>query len=56
MYNVKIKDKIESHLCLGDVPLWLNGSIIRNGPGEFDIGEESFKHWFDGHALIHKYA
>uniref|UniRef100_H2ZHA0 Uncharacterized protein n=1 Tax=Ciona savignyi TaxID=51511 RepID=H2ZHA0_CIOSA len=39
----------------GKVPDWLQGEIIRNGPGEFDLGEEHFNNWFDGHALMHKF-
>ncbi|CAK8679260.1 unnamed protein product [Clavelina lepadiformis] len=40
----------------GNIPFWLNGEVLRNGPGEFVIGPDTFKHWFDGHALIHKFT
>ena len=45
---------IESYTVLGTIPAWLNGHVMRNGPGEFDIGPDTFKHFFDGHTLIHK--
>uniref|UniRef100_H2ZH97 Uncharacterized protein n=1 Tax=Ciona savignyi TaxID=51511 RepID=H2ZH97_CIOSA len=55
---VKIKlarKKRQFSLYPGKVPDWLQGEIIRNGPGEFDLGEEHFNNWFDGHALMHKF-
>ncbi|KJH50358.1 retinal pigment epithelial membrane protein [Dictyocaulus viviparus] len=39
----------------GSVPGWLNGTLLRNGPGMFKIGETSYKHWFDGLAYIQRY-
>ena len=29
--------------------------MCRNGPGKFDVGEESFGHWFDPLALLHRF-
>uniref|UniRef100_A0A0N4Z7P7 Beta,beta-carotene 15,15'-monooxygenase n=1 Tax=Parastrongyloides trichosuri TaxID=131310 RepID=A0A0N4Z7P7_PARTI len=40
----------------GTIPKWLKGTLIRNGPGMFDIGDTSFKHWFDGMAYLQKYT
>lgn len=40
----------------GEVPGWLEGSLIRNGPGLFESGGESVEHWFDGLALLRKFA
>ncbi|XP_071840434.1 carotenoid-cleaving dioxygenase, mitochondrial-like [Apostichopus japonicus] len=40
----------------GSVPKWLTGSLLRNGPGKFEVGEEKYKHWFDGLALMHKFS
>nr|CAB3265688.1 RPE65 RPE65 homolog [Phallusia mammillata] len=39
----------------GSIPLWLKGEVIRNGPGEFELGGDTFDHYFDGHALLHKF-
>lgn len=46
-------------LCLtfitGRIPLWLTGSLLRCGPGLFEVGSEPFYHLFDGQALLHKF-
>lgn len=38
----------------GSVPKWLNGTLLRNGPGKFKVGSQEFKHLFDGSALLHR--
>jgi len=40
----------------GSIPQWLQGEVLRNGPGEFDLGETTFNHYFDGHALLHRFV
>ena len=40
---------------IGKIPDWLEGTILRNGVGQWDLGGESVVHWFDGHALLHKF-
>lgn len=37
----------------GEVPLWLRGSFVRNGPVHVEIDGEAPLHWFDGLAMIH---
>lgn len=46
-----------NHLFLsaGKIPAWLTGSLLRMGPGMFEIGDEPFYHLFDGQALMHKF-
>ncbi len=39
----------------GQLPGWLQGTLLRNGPGRWDLGEQSFRHWFDGLALVHRF-
>uniref|UniRef100_A0A669E773 Retinoid isomerohydrolase RPE65 b n=1 Tax=Oreochromis niloticus TaxID=8128 RepID=A0A669E773_ORENI len=39
----------------GIIPSWLGGSLLRMGPGLFEVGDEHFQHLFDGQALIHKF-
>lgn len=39
----------------GQVPIWLEGSFIRNGPGLYEIGGKRFNHWFDGLGMLHKF-
>ena len=40
----------------GALPEWLSGTLIRNGPGTFHVGEERYRHWFDGHSMLHKFT
>ncbi|KAK3533663.1 hypothetical protein QTP70_024016, partial [Hemibagrus guttatus] len=40
----------------GSLPEWLQGTLVRNGPGLFSFGETSFNHWFDGMALLHNFT
>ncbi|KAG9333932.1 hypothetical protein JZ751_009395 [Albula glossodonta] len=39
----------------GRIPSWLKGSLLRLGPGLFEVGDEPFYHLFDGQALMHKF-
>ncbi|TVU35131.1 hypothetical protein EJB05_17002, partial [Eragrostis curvula] len=36
----------------GHLPLWLNGTYLRNGPGIWEVGDGSFDHLFDGYATL----
>jgi len=36
----------------GKIPLDLNGTFFRNGPGKMRINGEAFGHWFDGDGMI----
>ncbi|XP_053307678.1 carotenoid-cleaving dioxygenase, mitochondrial-like [Spea bombifrons] len=40
----------------GTIPVWIKGNLLRNGPGKFEFGNESYNHWFDGMALMHKFT
>uniref|UniRef100_A0A8C9XP29 Beta-carotene oxygenase 1, like n=1 Tax=Sander lucioperca TaxID=283035 RepID=A0A8C9XP29_SANLU len=40
----------------GCVPSWLRGTLLRNGPGLFSIGDSEYNHWFDGMALLHSFT
>lgn len=40
----------------GKIPSWLQGCVIRNGPGTFSVGNEFYRHWFDGLAMLHKFT
>jgi carotenoid cleavage dioxygenase-like enzyme len=37
----------------GELPSWLEGTLVRNGPARFDEGQ---RHWFDGLAMLHRFA
>ena len=39
----------------GSIPSWLRGTLLRNGPGQFEVGSCSFRHWFDGLAQLHRF-
>ncbi|XP_061586213.1 beta-carotene 15, 15-dioxygenase 2, like [Cololabis saira] len=39
----------------GTIPAWINGSLLRNGPGKFEFGEDRYTHWFDGMAMMHRF-
>lgn len=41
---------------IGQFPAWLRGTLIRNGPGTFHVGDETYRHWFDGLAMLHKFT
>jgi beta,beta-carotene 9',10'-dioxygenase len=40
----------------GQLPEWLTGTLLRNGPGTFRVGEQRYRHWFDGLAMLHKFS
>jgi carotenoid cleavage dioxygenase-like enzyme len=39
----------------GTVPDWLAGTLVRNGPGRFEVGDRRVTHWFDGLAMLRRY-
>jgi beta,beta-carotene 9',10'-dioxygenase len=42
-------------LISGQIPTWLKGTLLRNGPGRFSLGNEHYQHWFDGLAMLHRF-
>ncbi|XP_037298340.1 carotenoid isomerooxygenase isoform X2 [Manduca sexta] len=40
----------------GEIPSWLQGTLLRNGPGSLNVGSMRFKHLFDSSALLHRFA
>lgn len=40
----------------GELPNWLDGALIRNGPAKFEVGGERVAHWFDGLAMLHRFG
>ena len=47
---------VEDVLVEGEIPSWLSGVLIRNGPGTWDAGRQKLKHWFDGLAMLHRFS
>jgi len=40
----------------GDLPAWLTGRYVSNGPGQFEVGDRRLGHWFDPLALVRGFA
>jgi carotenoid cleavage dioxygenase-like enzyme len=40
----------------GNFPPWLAGTLLRTGPARFEVGESRYRHWFDGLAMLHRFA
>ena len=40
----------------GSLPDWLEGSLVRNGPAQWEVGSRSMNHWFDGFAMLHRFG
>ena len=41
---------------VGTLPEWLQGTLLRNGPGTFTAGQQRLRHWFDGLAMLHRFT
>ena len=46
--------QIDELPIVGQIPSWLNGSLLRNGPGMV-IADKPMRHWFDGLAMLHRF-
>lgn len=40
----------------GTLPPWLEGTLLRTGPSQFEVGNRTYNHWFDGLAMLHRFA
>jgi beta,beta-carotene 9',10'-dioxygenase len=40
----------------GSMPGWLTGTLVRNGPARYEVGERTMNHWFDGLAMLHAFG
>src|SRR5262245_2911648 len=40
----------------GKLPSWLEGTLLRTGPAKFEVGARTYNHWFDGLAMLHRFA
>lgn len=40
----------------GNIPDWMRGTLVRNGPGQFEVGSTPIAHWFDGLAMLHAFT
>lgn len=54
--NTENEIAVESLAVQGALPEWLTGTLVRNGPGALSVGEQRYRHWFDGLAMLHKFS
>ncbi len=40
----------------GEIPPWLSGTLVRNGPAKFEVGDRKLNHWFDGFSMLHSFS
>jgi len=40
----------------GELPSWLEGTLLRTGPAKFEVGDRTYNHWFDGLAMLHRFG
>ncbi len=54
-----VEEEVTEPLALevgGRLPPWLEGTLLRNGPARFEVGRDRYRHWFDGHAMLHAFT
>jgi beta,beta-carotene 9',10'-dioxygenase len=51
-----MEEEVTRYSCLvqGEMPKWLSGTLLRNGPAKFQVGEKRVD-WFDGLAMLHAF-
>ncbi|MFB6344960.1 MAG: carotenoid oxygenase family protein [bacterium] len=40
----------------GRIPDWIDGSLFRNTPAKFEVGDRQLNHLFDGYAMLHLFT
>lgn len=48
--------ELDSLSIEGEIPAWLSGTLLRNGPAKYEAGGRNMRHWFDGLAMLHKFS
>jgi carotenoid cleavage dioxygenase-like enzyme len=38
----------------GELPAWLQGSLVHAGPAKFEFGDDEFVDWVDGQAMLYR--
>ena len=54
--SLEAETRIDSLPVRGQLPPWLQGSLIRTGPAKWEVGERTMNHWFDGLAMLHRFS
>jgi beta-carotene 15,15'-monooxygenase len=56
-HSLGLDDETATELTVaGELPDWLSGALLRNGPGAFELGGSSVDHWFDGLAMVTRFG
>lgn len=52
-----LKDEVARYSCVisGEIPPWLSGTLLRNGPALFSAGGKRVHSQFDGLAMLHAF-
>src|SRR5579872_828126 len=52
-----LDQELERRPCkiTGDIPNWISGTLLRNGPAQFSVGEKRVASSFDGAAMLHAF-
>ena len=53
LQTLESESDIDSLSIEGEIPDWLTGTLLRTGPAQFEVGDDAYNHWFDGHAMLH---
>lgn len=54
--TLEAETEIDALPVEGEIPSWLSGMLLRNGPAMFEAGERPLNHWFDGMAMLHRFS
>jgi beta,beta-carotene 9',10'-dioxygenase len=54
--SLESETRIDRLPVTGELPSWLNGSLLRTGPAKWEVGEQRMRHWFDGFAMLHRFG
>jgi carotenoid cleavage dioxygenase-like enzyme len=56
LQSLDAETRVDSLPLTGELPGWLQGSLIRTGPARWEVGERTMNHWFDGFAMLHRFG
>jgi beta,beta-carotene 9',10'-dioxygenase len=54
--SLEAETQLEGLPVRGELPRWLQGSLLRTGPAKWDVGDRTVNHWFDGLAMLHRFS
>jgi beta,beta-carotene 9',10'-dioxygenase len=54
--SLEHETRVERLPLEGELPEWLQGSLLRTAPAKWEVGERTMNHWFDGFAMLHRFG